>query len=85
MKDKDHYEFIKAFDGIAKSITLINIPNNEGAILKEELQKKLKNIKTSIKLSNSIEESIHSILSSNNNVILCLGSLYLCGEILKLN
>ena len=29
MKDKDHYEFVKAFDGIVKSITLINIPNNE--------------------------------------------------------
>jgi len=85
MKDKDHYEFVKAFDGIAKSITLINIPNNEGAILKEELKQKLINIKTSIKLSNSIEESIHSISSSNNNIILCLGSLYLCGEILKLN
>ena len=85
MKDKDHYEFVKAFDGIAKSITLINIPNNEGAILKEKLKQKLINIKTSISLSNSIEESIHSISSSNNNIILCLGSLYLCGEILKLN
>ena len=85
MKDKDHYEFVKPFDGIAKSINLINIPNNEGAILKEELKQKLINIKTSIKLSNGIEESIHSISSSNNNIILCLGSLYLCGEILKLN
>ena len=32
MKDKDHYEFVKIFEGIVKSITLINIPNNEGAI-----------------------------------------------------
>ena len=85
MKDKDHYKFVKSFEGIAKSITLINIPNNEGAILKEELKKKLSNIKININLSNSIEESIKSISQNNSDIILFLGSLYLCGEILKLN
>ena len=32
MKDKDHVEFIKAFENIVNSITLIDIPNQDAAI-----------------------------------------------------
>ena len=85
MKDKEHYEFVKSFETVVKSITLIDIPNNEGAIFKEDLKNKLNGIKIKFHLSDSIEESIKSFSAQDKNIILCVGSLYLCGEILKLN
>ena len=85
MKDKDHVEFIKAFENIVNSITLIDIPNQDGGITKEDFRKKLFNLKLNLKLSNSIEESIRSLSKNENTIILCLGSLYLAGEILSLN
>ena len=85
MKDKEHTEFIKAFENIVDSITLIDIPNQDGAISKEDFRKKLVNLKLNLKLSNGIEESIKSLSKNENTIILCLGSLYLAGEILSLN
>ena len=85
MKDKEHYEFVKAFETVVKSITLIDIPNNEGAIFKEDLKNKLNGIKIKFRLSDSIEESIKSFSAQEKSIILYVGSLYLCGEILKLN
>ncbi len=85
MKDKEHVEFIKAFENIANSITLIDIPNQDGAISKEDFKKKLDNSKLNLKLSNGIEESIKSLSKNDNTIILCVGSLYLAGEILSLN
>ncbi len=85
MKDKEHYEFVKAFETVVKSITLIDIPNNEGAIFKEDLKNKLSGIKIKFHLSDSIEESIKYFSAQEKSIILCVGSLYLCGEILKLN
>ena len=85
MKDKEHVEFIKAFENIVNSITLIDIPNQDGAISKEDFKKKLDNLKLNLKLSNGIEESIKSLSKNENTIILCVGSLYLAGEILSLN
>ncbi|MDC3082122.1 bifunctional folylpolyglutamate synthase/dihydrofolate synthase [Candidatus Pelagibacter sp.] len=85
MKDKEHVEFIKAFENIVNSITLIDIPNQDGAISKEDFRKKLDNLKLNLKLSNGIEESIKSLSKNENTIILCLGSLYLAGEVLSLN
>ena len=85
MKDKEHYEFVKAFETVVKSITLIDIPNNEGGIFKEDLKNKLNGIKIKFNLSDSIEESIKYFSAKEKSIILCVGSLYLCGEILKLN
>ncbi len=85
MKDKEHAEFLKAFENIVNSITLIDIPNQDGAISKEDFRKKLDNLKLNLKLSNCIEESIKSLSKNENTIILCLGSLYLAGEILNLN
>ena len=85
MKDKEHYEFVKSFETVVKSITLIDIPNNEGGIFKEDLKNKLNGIKIKFHLSDSIEESIKSFSAQEKSIILCVGSLYLCGEILKLN
>ena len=85
MKDKEHIEFIKSFRNIVNSITLIDIPNQDGAISKEDFKKKLDNSKLNLKLSNGIEESIKSLSKKQNTIILCVGSLYLAGEILSLN
>ena len=85
MKDKEHVEFIKNFKNIVNSITLIDIPNQDGAISKEDLKKKLDNLNLNLKLSNGIEESIKSLSKNENTIILCVGSLYLAGEILSLN
>ena len=85
MKDKEHVEFIKNFRNIVNSITLIDIPNQDGAISKEDLKKKLDNLNLNLKLSNGIEESIKSLSKNENTIILCIGSLYLAGEILSLN
>ncbi len=85
MKDKEHVEFIKAFENIVNSITLIDIPNQDGAISKEDFKKKLDNLKLNLKLSNDIKESIKSLSQNDNSIILCVGSLYLAGEILSLN
>ena len=85
MKDKEHVEFIKALENIVNSITLIDIPNQDGAISKEDFKKKLDNSKLNLKLSNGIEESIKSLSKNENTIILCVGSLYLAGEILSLN
>ena len=85
MRDKEHVEFIKNFKNIVNSITLIDIPNQDGAISKEDFKKKLDNSKLNLKLSNNIKESIKSLSKNENTIILCLGSLYLAGEILSLN
>ena len=85
MKDKDHQGFIEWFKDNVKSITLIDIPNQEGSISKEDFKNKLNGIKEKINLSNSIEESIQSMNKYQNNICLVVGSLYLVGEVLNLN
>ena len=85
MKDKEHEAFIKSFEKIVSSITLIDIPNQEGSISKEDFKKKLSNLNLNLKLANSIEESIKSLAKNEKTITLCIGSLYLVGEILSLN
>ena len=85
MKDKDHQGFIDCFKDKVKSITLIDIPNQEGSISKEEFKNKLNGINKKINLSKSIKESIQSINKYQNEICLISGSLYLIGEVLNLN
>lgn len=85
MKDKDHQKYVNAFKGKIKSLTLIDIPNQDGAISKEEFKLKIQNHISEIKISKSIKESIMLNSSSSNQVILIAGSLYLAGEVLNLN
>ncbi len=85
MKDKDHQGFIDYFKDVVKSITLIDIPNQEGAISKEEFKNKLKGVNKEIYLANSIEESIKSVSKYQNNIACVVGSIYLIGEVLNLN
>ena len=85
MKDKDHQEYVNTFKGKIKSLTLIDIPNQEGAISKEEFKLKVQNNISEVKISKGIKESIILNASSANQVILIAGSLYLAGEVLNLN
>ena len=85
LKDKDHLEFMKCFEGTIGSATLIDIPNQENGINKEELKKKLSNLNINFKLADSIEQSIKANSSDQNKTILIVGSLYLIGEILNIN
>jgi len=85
MKDKSHKEFIDCFKNIVKSIQLVDIPNQKGAISKEEFKNKLEKNNINISLANSIEESLKSIAKYQNSIGICTGSLYLTGEVLNLN
>jgi len=85
MKDKDHRGFIDCFKDKVKSITLIDIPNQEGSISKEEFKNKLNGINKTINLCKNIKESIQSINKYQNEICLVSGSLYLIGEVLNLN
>ena len=78
-------EYVNTFKGKIKSLTLIDIPNQEGAISKEEFKLKVQNNMPEIKISKGIKESIILNASSTNQVILIAGSLYLAGEVLNLN
>ena len=85
MKDKEHEEFMKSFEGLVNSVSLIDIPNQEGAISKEEFKKKIINLKFTLNLSNNIQDAIKSNTKSENSITLIVGSLYLIGEVLNLN
>ena len=85
MKDKEHYEFMKNFKDVVKSITLIDIPNQQGSISKEEFKDKLNNLKIDINLCSSIQEAIKTNSKHQDSICLFAGSLYMVGEILNLN
>ena len=86
MGDKLHKEFMSNFKGKIKSLTLIDIPNQEGSIPKEEFKLKIQNDFPETKLANNIQEAITNISNeSKNSYICCIGSFYLIGEILNLN
>ena len=85
MKDKSHKEFINSFKDIVKSITLIDIPNQNEAISKEEFKLKIQKNISGIKTPKSIEDAIMLNSNSSNQILLITGSLYLCGEVLNKN
>ena len=85
MNDKEHEEFMKSFEGLVNSVSLIDIPNQEGAISKEEFKEKIINLKFTLNLSDNIQDAIRSSSESENSITLIIGSLYLIGEVLNLN
>ena len=83
MANKDHNEYMGYFKDI-ESLTTIDIPNQPNAIKGNELKGKIKNFEN-IKYERSVESAITSIDLKENDIILVTGSLYLAGEVLKLN
>ena len=85
MKDKEHQEFMKSFEGLVNSVTIIDIPNQDGGISKNELKEKISNLNFTLKISDSIDSAIRSNSKDINAITLVCGSLYLIGEVLNLN
>ena len=85
MLNKDHNEYISFFKGKINSLTIIDIPNQENAIGRNELKNKLKLEGLKINSEPTIQEAISSIPLKDNEIILITGSLYLAGEVLKVN
>ena len=85
MNDKEHEEFMKSFEGLVNSVSLIDIPNQEGAISKEQFKEKISNLKFTFNLSDNIQDAIRSSSESENSITMIIGSLYLIGEVLNLN
>ncbi len=85
MKDKEHQKFMKSFEGLVNSVTIIDIPNQDGGISKIEFREKISNLNFMLKTSDSIGDAIHSNSKDINTITLVIGSLYLIGEVLNLN
>ena len=83
MANKDHEKYISYFKDVS-SITTIDIPNQTNAISGKDLKEKFKNI-PNVQYKKSIKEAIQSINFKENDLLIITGSLYLSGEILKLN
>ena len=86
MNNKLHKDFLSHFKNKVFSITAIDIPNQQNAIKKEELNKVIKEVGIQSSMANSVEHAIIEINKKDNLAyIFCTGSLYRAGEILKLN
>ncbi len=85
MEDKSHNEFIYNLKNVAKSITLIDIPNHTGSISKEKFKKKLEDMGNEVMLSDNVESILKKLSNTQNSICLITGSLYLMGEVLNLN
>ncbi len=84
-KNKFPKEFLKEFRGIFKKIVTVKIPNEPNSCTADELKsiaiKQNYNVKTSIE----IKEALKTISSKEKKIICVMGSLYLCGSVLKEN
>ena len=76
---------MKSFEGLVNSVTIIDIPNQDGGISKNELKEKISNLNLTLKISDSIDSAIRSNSKDMNTITLICGSLYLIGEVLNLN
>ena len=83
MTNKDHNEYMSYFKNVS-SLTTIDIPNQPNAIKGKALKEKLNEFPNT-QFKESIQDAIKSISSSENDIILITGSLYLAGEVLNLN
>ena len=83
MENKDHEKFLSYFKNIS-SLTVVDIPNQINAISGMKLKEKLKNV-SNLSYKENIEQAIKSLRLEKNDIVLITGSIYLAGEVLKLN
>ena len=83
MANKDHTEYISHFKNIS-SMTTIDIPGQANSIKGEDLKKKI-NKYHKVQFKRSIKDAIKSCKLLDDDIIIITGSLYLAGEVLKLN
>ena len=84
MKNKDHINYIKFFKNKISTLTIIDIPNQKNSIKGTDLLKKINSFKN-IKYKKTIHEALMGLELEENDIVLITGSLYLAGEVLKLN
>ena len=85
LNTKDPLNYVKEFLNV-KLIKTIEIPGEENSLAASELKGKLLTLHNDISEEDSIEAAIKSIAGSNPDArILICGSLYLAGQVLKLN
>ncbi len=83
MENKDHEKFLSYFKDIS-SFTVVDIPNQINAISGIKLKEKFKNI-SNLNYKESVEQAIKSLTLERNDIVLITGSIYLAGEVLKIN
>ena len=83
MSNKQHEKYLNYFKNIA-SFTIIDIPNQPNRISGKDLKRKFKNA-TNVNYESSIQKAIKSINLNKGDILIITGSLYLAGEVLKLN
>ena len=83
MENKDHEKFLSYFKDIS-SLTVVDIPNQINAISGIKLKEKFKNI-SNLNYKESIEQAIKSLRLERNDIVLITGSIYLAGEVLRIN
>ena len=77
------YVLLSYFKNIS-SMTTIDIPNQPNSIKGKDLKKKI-NKYHKVKFKKSVIDAISSCNLKENDIIIITGSLYLAGEVLKLN
>ncbi|MDC1158247.1 hypothetical protein OAT08_01630 [Pelagibacteraceae bacterium] len=85
MKNKEPDLFIKQLKGSFKKIVTIPIENEQSSMKSIELYKIALKNKFNVKYENTFEEALKSISSDEKKIIVCFGSLYNVGNILKKN
>ncbi len=83
MANKEHEKYVSHFKDIS-SITFIDIPNQPNCISGIELKEKCKNM-PNVQYQPDIKQAIKSINLNKDDILIITGSLYLAGEVLKLN
>jgi dihydrofolate synthase/folylpolyglutamate synthase len=85
MKNKNHEEYVIVFDGKLESLTTINIPNQKNSINRYDLKKKIGKFNLKLYTKKNVQDAISSLKLNKDDIIIITGSLYLAGEVLKLN
>ncbi len=83
MSNKDHEKYISYFKDIS-SLTTVDIPNQQNSISGKKLKEKFRDV-LNVKYEENIEKAIKTLSLKENDILIITGSLYLAGEILKLN
>tara|TARA_Y100001960_G_scaffold332012_1_gene431022 strand:+ start:681 stop:1955 length:1275 start_codon:yes stop_codon:yes gene_type:complete len=85
MKNKDHEKYINFFKGIISSLTTIDIPNQKNSIDRNDLKNKISKTGLNPQSKKSVQDAITSLKLNKDDIIIITGSIYLAGEVLKLN
>ena len=84
LRAKNPASFLKIMKNVSNRIIAIQIPNQKDAISAKEITKVAKEFGFQSNEADSIEDAFYMINQTDLSVCIC-GSLYLAGEILKLN